>query len=99
MPDDPEVRVRNALGEPVVIDDPLIHPRSLTPELRARIWTPAILGILVVFAVLFYYNAWTPNPVNIASNIVKTTTEKVIPPATPVPMSQPTQAQPETQPQ
>jgi hypothetical protein len=99
MPDDLEARARNALGEPVGIDDPLIDPRSLTPEVRAGIWTPAILGILVVFAVLFYYNAWRPNPVNVASNIVKTTTEKVIPPAMPVPMSQPTQAQPEMQPQ
>jgi hypothetical protein len=95
MPDDP---TRDPLFRDPLIDGPY---RPVQREAGSG-WVAAILGILAVLALVFYFSAYTPSPERTASNATVTTTktEKVIPPATPVkPATQPTQTQPATQPQ
>jgi hypothetical protein len=59
-------------------------------------WIAGIFGVLVVLALIFYFNGYIPLHERTASNttITTTTTEKVVPPTELPKPVQPTQTQP-----
>jgi hypothetical protein len=85
------------------LNDPVVERRvdRTVVERDSSGWIAAILGILVVLGLIFYFNGYVPLPEKTASNTtVTTTTEKVVPPATrEKPATEPTKTEPATQPQ
>ena len=84
------------------LNDPVVERRvdRTVVERDSSGWIAAILGVLVVLGLIFYFNGYVPLPEKTASNttITTTTTEKVVPPATPEkPAVEPTKTEPATQ--